>query len=102
MKDSRLAEMAREGDMLVVADTLIGEDEDEMVCPGVAPRLARFHVERPAQVDAAELGAQGRMSRRDDDSHVGSLATAMARRCKLPPLLDKRAETWISQARLLW
>ena len=81
MEDLRLAEMAGEGDMLLVGDVLVGKHHDQMLRPGVADRLHCFGIQRLAHVDAADFRAQGGMSCLDGDGHAGwPLATAMAGR----------------------
>ena len=69
MEDLRLAEMAGEVDMLLVGDDLVGEDQDEMLGPGVDHRLPRGGIHRPAHVDAPDLGAERRMAGDDGDGH---------------------------------
>ncbi len=65
MKDLRLAEIAREGDVLGVADVLLGEHQHEMAHPDVVQLAERLGVERLAHVDPAHVGAQRGMQGAD-------------------------------------
>ena len=69
MEDLRLAEMAGEGDMLLVGDVLIGKHQHQMLGPGVDHRLPGGGIQRPAGIDAANLRAEGRMAGYDGDGH---------------------------------
>ena len=62
MEDLRLAEMASEGDVLLVGDGLIGKHHDEVFHPGVMDRLEGLGVHRPAHVDTADFRAKRRMT----------------------------------------
>jgi hypothetical protein len=69
VEDLGLAEMAREGDVLLVGDVLLREHQDEMLGPGVDHRLAGRGVDRPAHVDTADFRTESRMAARDSDAH---------------------------------
>jgi hypothetical protein len=69
VEDLRFAEVAREGDMLLVGDLLVGEHHHQMLHPGIVDCLDRPGIDRLRHVDAADLGAQGGMSWLDRDRH---------------------------------
>ena len=48
VKDLRIAEMAREGDMLLIGDALVGKHHDQMLRPGIGDLLHCCRIERPA------------------------------------------------------
>jgi len=78
MEDLRLAEMAREGHVLLIGDGLIGKHHDQMPGPGIGDLLHRCRIQRPAHVDAVDFRAQSGMSCLDGDGHAGCLANVFA------------------------
>jgi hypothetical protein len=68
----KLAEVAGEGDLLIVGDVLFTKDEDSV---SVHPGLDRRHLrgaKRAAAVDAGNLTGKYRMQRADRNRHGGS------------------------------
>src|SRR5205085_990633 len=63
--DLERAEPARERDLLLVADRLVREHENQVLEPGPVDRGDRRVIERPREVDAADLGADQRMASDD-------------------------------------
>ena len=72
VEDLGLAELAREGDMLLVGDGLVGEDQHEVPRPGIAHRPDRRRVHRLPHIDATDFRAERGMTGRHGEGHVGS------------------------------
>ena len=64
-----LAEQPGEGELRVLVDVLPAEHQNEVVEPGPAQQRRNVAVDRPAQIDARDLGAEGVAGGQDLDAH---------------------------------
>jgi len=74
-----VAELASERHVLVVGHRLAAEAQHGVTEPGGADAVAILAGEWPADVDAADLGAEARIERRDFDAHRGHQVTGKQR-----------------------
>ena len=68
--DVQGAEAPSKGEMVFVADGLVTEEDDAVVQQGAPDRAERVVVERRAQIDAGDLGSDGRGQRLHPDALV--------------------------------
>src|SRR5690349_24588298 len=97
MEDLGLAEIAREGDVLLVGDLLVGEDHDQMLHPRVVDLLDGFSIDRLGHVDAMDLGAERGMPWLDCDRHRFLLNCSLFRsaaRAHPPPASRSSSMSW--------
>ena len=71
------AEVFRQPRMVLEADLLVAEEQHQVFREGAAELAQRFRVERPGQVDIADLGADMGARRRDRYRPVGRPAMAV-------------------------
>src|SRR5262249_20049403 len=103
-----VAEAAREGDELVVAERLPAEEQHRMLDPGVADR-GELRIADGAQIDPADLGADAAGGRRHGDWRMGSSGSlrghGLSSTQPLTPTLSRRGrggatERWIDPSPL--
>ncbi len=67
------AEGRGEGGMLFIGQRLVAEEHDLVAQQGGADRVALSGGKRPAEIDAVDFGADGRLQGADADDPIGAV-----------------------------